>query len=273
VASQLLPSSVTVAVPGPAFSHREYCARVRGETDVLANLASGSDLAAKVPWSRTWRLADLVHHVGAIHRWAANIIEAEARRYLPVRDTDDWPTEPNSAEAARWLRAGGDRLSSVLEGADPGRKVWAWGIDQHVRFWPRRMTHETGIHRADAELTLGLVPHFGQGVASDGMNEFLENLWRARAWRRSMGALRGEGERIGFNATDTGEGWLVVRHPKGFDWSYRSRGRVPHAEVTVNGPVPHLYLLAWKRIPLDAPQVTISGDRDVLRHWYRYSSV
>lgn len=267
------PPRSSTAPPNSALSHREFCTRVRREVDALVNLVGGSDLAAKVPWSRTWRLADLVHHVGAIHRWAANIVEIEARRYLPIRDTDDWPPETRNANAARWLRAGGDRLCSVLEGADPDHKVWAWGLDQHMRFWPRRMTHETGIHRADVELTLGLEPHFDPVVAWDGVNEFFENLWRARAWRRSMGSLRGDGERIVFTATDCDEEWLVVRHPKGFEWSRHPHRHPPDADVTVSTQLEQLYLLLWKRIPLDAPQITPQGDLDVLRHWYRYSSV
>jgi hypothetical protein len=138
MASQLLPSSVTVTVPGPAFSHHEYCARVRDEIDVLANLAGEGDLAAKVPWSRTWKLGDLVHHVGAIHRWAANIVEADARRYVPIRDTDDWPTEPDSAEAARWLAQAGtgssrsSRARTPTAKCGPGASTSACGSDRAV---------------------------------------------------------------------------------------------------------------------------------------------
>jgi hypothetical protein len=78
---------------------------------------------------------------------------------------------------------------------------------------------------------------------------------------------------IAFNGTDTGERWLVVRHPKGFDWRYSSGGRAPKAEVTVNGTVEHLYLLACKRIPVDASEITVMGEQAVFHHWYRYSSV
>lgn len=256
-----------------AFSHREYCARVGDEIGSLAALARRGDLAMRVPWSRTWRLGDLFHHVGAVHRWAANIVEIDARRYLPIADTDDWTSDPTATQVARWLRAGGERLISALEAADPDREVWAWGVDQHVRFWSRRMTHETGIHRADAELTSGLVPQFDPPIAGDGVNEFLENLWRARAWRRSMGSLRGDGETIGLVATDTGERWLVRRTPKGFDWSYHPRGRALGADVSVSATVRDLYLFVWKRLPPDAPEVTVRGDEDLLRHWLRYSSV
>lgn len=105
------------------------------------------------------------------------------------------------------------------------------------------------------------------------MNEFFQNLWRARAWRRGMGALRGDGERIAFHATDTAERWLVLRHPRGFEWSHRSDGCPPSTHVTVNGPVELVYLLAWKRVALDDPGLAIDGGPDVLRYWYRHGSV
>lgn len=81
------------------------------------------------------------------------------------------------------LAAGeGNRLIAVLGSVDPDRKVWVAGVCQHARFCPRRMTHETGTHRADAELALGPASNFDQAAASDGMNGFREPL-RARAWR------------------------------------------------------------------------------------------
>ena len=268
-------SRSSAALPRAALSHGDCCARLDGEVEAFAALIRDGDLAVRVPWSRTWRLANLVHHVGAIHRWATNIVAVDARRYLPVRDTDDWSDEFIDTGADRWLRAGGDRLLSVLQDADPDRRVWAWGVDQHVRFWSRRMLHETGIHRADIELTLGLSRRFDPVAAGDGVSEFLENLWRARAWKRGMGALSGDGQRIVFQAADTGERWLVIRHPKGFDWDRHpagSRMRVP-ADATVRAAVADLYLLVWRRLPLDGNTITTRGDDELLRHWYRHSTV
>jgi uncharacterized protein (TIGR03083 family) len=243
------------------------------EVGTLADLVRDADLSTRIPWSRTWRLGDLVHHVGGVHRWAAALVREEARGYRPIRDTDDWPSDPTSARAARWLLAGRDGLVDVLRERDPDERVWAWGPHHHVRFWSRRMTHETAVHRADAELALGRDPSFSPQLAGDGVNEFLENLWSARAWRRDMGALRGDGESLRFDSTDTGERWRIERNEKGFDWSYHPRPRAPRGDVTVAAPVADLYLLVWKRLRPEAPTVTLRGDRSVFDHWARYSSV
>lgn len=255
------------------FSHLELCSKTSEETDQLAELVADADLAAKVPWSRVWRLEELVHHVGAIHRWAAEVVATDARRYRPIRETDDWRPGRPADDIARWLRTGRDRLVSVLAAADPEHEVWAWGVDQHVRFWSRRMTHETGMHRADAELALGLTPAFDPQVAADGMSEFLENLWKARAWRRGMGALRGEGETISFVATDIGERWDVERTPTGFSWQHVVTARGTTSGISVSASVSDLHLLVWKRLRADNAGVTVSGDRADLSHWLRHSAV
>ncbi len=267
------PEATVATQVNPRFSYLEFCTLAGGEIDRLAELVAGSDLGLRVPWSRVWRVEDVAHHEGAIHRWAADLVATRARRYRPIRDSDDWRSDVSAAEVARWLVIGRDRLLSVLEGAERDRKMWAWGADQHVRFWARRMTHETGIHRADAELALGLEPTFDPQVAADGMSEFLENLWKARAWRRGMGALRGEGETIAFVATDVRETWTVVRTAQGFIWEHKFATRSTRSDVAVFAPVCHLYLFAWKRLRSDHPGLKIRGDTQGLDHWLRHCSV
>jgi uncharacterized protein (TIGR03083 family) len=257
----------------PRFSHLQFCDMAGREIDALVQLVRGADLAERVPWSRRWRLEDLVHHVGAVHRWVTDLVVTDARRYRPIRDTDDWRPDTTPAKAARWLAAGRDPLLAAMAAADPNRKMWAWGTDQHVRFWSRRMTHETGVHRADAELTLGLPPAFDAELAADGVSEFLDNLWKARAWRRDMGALRGGGETIGLSATDVADRWTIRRTANGFSWTHHVAGRPPRTDVTVTAPVGDLYLFVWKRIRGDPATVKIRGDTAMLDHWLRYSSV
>lgn len=255
------------------FSHLDLCARASQEIDRVAGLVASANLAKKIPWSRVWRLEELAHHVGAIHRWATELVATDARRYRPIRDTDDWRPGLPAADVAQWLQTGRIHLVSVLAAADPERRVWAWGVDQHVRFWSRRMTHETGIHRADAELALGLTPTFDPQVAADGMSEFLENLWKARAWRRGMGALRGEGESVSFVATDVAERWDVERTPAGFSWVHATRDRGKRSDVIVTGSASDLYLFVWKRLHPENAGLTVRGDRAGLNHWLRHSAV
>lgn len=261
------------ADPPPLFSHTSFCAMAGREARHLAELVQDADLTRRLPWSRQWRLEDLVHHVGAIHRWVASLVHSDARRYQPIRDTDDWPTPNSSRQAARWLVVGQGPLLAALEAADPGPKMWTWGADKHVRFSSRRMTHETGIHRADAELALDLNPQFDPQVAADGVNEFLENLWSARAWRRGMAALRGCGETIELISTDTNDRWIITRTSSGFTWTHRPLSHTDRSDVTVTGSVNDLYLLAWKRIHPDNSSLKVLGNQAVIDHWHRHSSV
>jgi hypothetical protein len=135
------------------------------------------------------------------------------------------------------------------------------------------MPHETGIHRADAELTLGMDPSFEPDIAVDGVSEFLDNLWCARAWRRDMRELCGAGERIGLAASDTGDRWAIERTEEGIRWTHHPDGQPRSNEVNVTGSARDLYLLVWNRIGVDADGVALAGDRTLWDHWRRYSSV
>jgi hypothetical protein len=140
------------------------------------------------------------------------------------------------------------------------------------------MTHETGVHRADAELALGREPVFAPAVAADGVSEHLANLWRARAWRRDVGKLRGEGQELRLSSTDTADRWTIVRDSDGFTWSHGCEpGRVVAAggpaTAVVSGPAQMLYLLVWKRITSSQEPLSVGGDPTVLEYWSANSSV
>jgi len=95
--------------------------------------------------------------------------------------------------------------------------MWAWGADQRVRFWSRRQLHETLVHRIDVELALGLVPAASPAVAADAIDEFLVNLSGAAYFSSRVKDLRGDGERLSFQATDQGREWSVSLLPEGFE--------------------------------------------------------
>ena len=119
--------------------------------------------------------------------------------------------------------------------------MWAWGPDKHVRFWSRRMVHETGVHRVDAELALGIEPRVDPAVAAGGVVEFLENLPRSSA-------LRGDGEQLRLVATDRPDQWTITRQPAGFDWARGAPG---------GGPGGRGLRVPW---PPARPTSTVPGD-------------
>jgi uncharacterized protein (TIGR03083 family) len=255
------------------FSHEEYCDLADEEINRFAELIPGADPTLRVPACRRWRLEDLIHHTGAIHRWATGLVADRARRGVAIALTDDWDPGTDAAARAGWIASGGKRLLDTLRTADPDIAMWAWGTDKHVRFWSRRMTHETGVHRADAELALGREPRFAAGVAADGVSEFLENLWRARAWRWNIGKLRGQGETIRLASADTPDEWTITLGHGAPAWSRHGPGEGQQPDVTVHADVTDLYLMSWGRYKWSDSRCHVTGDTALLQRWQRNSAV
>jgi uncharacterized protein (TIGR03083 family) len=252
------------------FDHESYCAGVGAEVEALAAAIDGVDPTAPVPTCGSWLMYELVEHCGRIHRWAAAVAGKFSARLMDRRSAD-WTLPSDPAEYAPWLRAGGRDLVNVLRATDPDAPAWAWGADPHVRFWSRRMLHETTVHRCDAELALGLPVTLDPAVAVDGIDEFLDNLPYAASFAPGVRNLRGDGQRLRLSCPDREVIWTVTFGAEGFTWSH-GRGDGP-AEAAVNADATDLYLLAWGRVGLDDPRVGISGDRVLLQHWATHSTV
>jgi uncharacterized protein (TIGR03083 family) len=255
-------------MPG-RYSHQRFCDLAAGEVARFAEVVRGADPAAPVRTCGRWTLADLVQHLGQVHRWAAGMV-AELAPTRHRRRKADLPLPPDPATWPDWVAEAQTLLVPVLRAADPEARMWAWGPDKHVRFWSRRMVHETAVHRVDAELALGIEPLVDPAVAVDGVEEFLENLPGSRA-------LRGEGERLRLRATDQPEGWTVTLGPERFDWvggepDGGAAGAATRA-VTVQATAAELYLLLWRRRPPTDARVGVGGDRALLAHWLQHSVV
>lgn len=221
-----------------------------------------------VPSCPGWGLDKLVGHLGEVHRWATAIVTRLPRERIELSPEQvgkpaDWAAMPE------WFAAGGAALVEALGEADPDAPCYAWGGDQHVRFWLRRMLHETAIHRVDAELAVHGVPGALQAaVAVDNIDEFLDNLPFVARFRPQVRDLHGDGETIHLHATDLdgselpGE-WLITLEPHGFRWS--------HAHVkgmaAVRGTAAELALWINHRIPQDAPGLERLGEEPLLAHW------
>lgn len=81
--------------------------------------------------------------------------------------------------------------------------MWAWGEDQHARFWARRMLFETLVHRVDAERAVGGESGIAPALAADGVDEFLVNLPYAGIFAPAVSKLNGSGETLAFQCTDS----------------------------------------------------------------------
>jgi uncharacterized protein (TIGR03083 family) len=186
---------------------------------------------------------------------------------LSFRELDvGFPEQP--IEIERWFRSGGEALLAALRKADADQPTWTWGADQHARWWSRRQLHETGVHRADAELALGREPMFEASVAVDGVDEFLGNLPYA-TFSPVTKDLKGDGETVHVHCTDTDGEWLIELNPKGFTWQHgHAKG-----DVAVRGAASDLLLLLYGRRKPEGERFQIFGDAALLDRWLATSSI
>jgi uncharacterized protein (TIGR03083 family) len=235
-------------------------AEIRRTAELTANLKADTP----VPTCPGWTAADLVHHVTLLHGWVGRMVATLAPERLRREQSDvrlpDWPVVP------AWFTLSGMRLADILAEADPNAPMYSWTPDRRVGFWIRRLLHETTVHRTDLEAALGEESRIEPAVASDAIDELLEILPSAAAFRPSIDDLHGDGETIHLHATDTdgadvpGE-WLITLEPHGYRWSH---SHVKGA-VAVRAPLSDLALFMYGR--LRAQDVTVVGDTALLAHW------
>jgi uncharacterized protein (TIGR03083 family) len=237
------------------------------EIQRIAQLATQTDPSAPVPGCPGWDLADLLVHLGKQHRRTEKLVSTLSPVAIDPRSLEIRPPEGQAARAA-WFADGGERLVATLRAADPDAPIYSWAGDRHVRFWIRRMLHETTVHRTDVEAAADVTGYLDPGVATDMIDEFLEILPSAGMIRPHIRDLQGDGETLHLHATDLtgaedrGE-WLITLEPDGFRWS--------HAHVkgaaAVRGTVADLAMFVYGRRSDADPGLEVLGDRSLLVYW------
>ncbi|MFI5269100.1 MAG: maleylpyruvate isomerase family mycothiol-dependent enzyme, partial [Chloroflexota bacterium] len=205
---------------------------------------------------------ELIKHVGYSHRWAGEMVRVRSDKFISFRDVP-MGLPADRADYAEWLTAGREPLLGLLRAAEPDAPMWAWGADQHVRFWGRRQLFETVVHHADARLALGRSPGIDAAVAVEGVDEFLENLPYAAAFAPNVKELRGNGESLHFHCTDAEGEWMIQLNPDGFSWEH-GHGK---GSVAVRGAAADLLLLTYRRLKLNDARFQRFGDEGVLASW------
>jgi uncharacterized protein (TIGR03083 family) len=253
----------------PRLPDDRYYRELEAETDRFAAAVHDADPARPVPTCPEWTLAELTGHVGQAFRWVTVVLERRA----PVPNDQVRVTVPaDPDERSAWLAAGARRLAATIRQVGPRTPVWTWAEDRTAGFWLRRVTHDTLVHRVDAELTVGRRVAVDPVLAADGVSDLLEMfavLPRIDDFPE-LAELRGNGETLHFHATDAGlDGageWLVRRTPSGLAWT---QGHAA-AQVEVRGRAADLLLVLTRRTG-PAGRVEITGDDRLFAHWLDHS--
>ena len=237
-----------------------YLAVLATEATVLAAAADEAGLAAAVPTCPGWTVADLVLHVGEVHRWATAAVAGKVTKLGDV-PADFLGSLPEPADAVAWFRTGAARLCDTLAAADPAVEYPAFlhePMTPRLLFWARRQTMETSMHRVDAESATGRCTGFAPDVAIDGIDEFLTGFLP-----RSRTTVRAETPRTLQIAPDyTDRRWLVSIGPELPVATRLTSDADVAAHCTVSGSASDIYLALWNRASLDA--LSVVGDHTVV---------
>ncbi len=246
------------------MEHVAYCDALTVEVARFADVMSELPLEQDVVTCPGWRVLDLAEHLGVIHRWAEELV----RRRSPVRIARESSDAVRSEVNPGWISAGGARLVATLLDANPNDEMWAWGPDQHVRFWSRRQLHETLVHRMDLELAAGIEPDANPTVATDAIDEYLANVEKVARRSPDLSKLRGHGERLAFRVREPETLWSVTLDPDGFSVS-KVDGAFD-AEL-VASPVELLLTILGRR-GVATGGASVIGDAGLVDFWLSHSA-
>jgi uncharacterized protein (TIGR03083 family) len=208
---------------------------------LLRRAAEWVGLEATVPSCPNWQVRRLVQHVAKVHQWASWIVTGNQQSEFNF-------VIPGDDELLDVFSAGVSRLIFDVRSASPNLDVPTFLPAESPRdFWARRQSHETAIHRVDAELAADYgVSEFDAQFASDGLAELFLEFGPARF---DTAAVRGPFA-VTFTPIDVNAAWTVRVSPDGVQATAEARD---DSELTVFGTASDLYRWAWNR----------AGDNDV----------
>ncbi len=199
-----------------------------------------------VPACPGWTSADLVTHLGSVHRWAAAIVLSGERI---AEEPAARATEP----LEEWYAGTATALIAALQAVDPDEPVPNFArIDEVAAFWPRRQLHETCVHRVDLAQSLGRPERtwdIDPLVAADGIAEVIRVFGRRltdRGLRPRVDAP------IRLVATDVERSWIVAPDEDDPGAAPKLVQREIEVEGEAVGTATDLYLALWNRLPVSA---------------------
>lgn len=256
-----------------------------------AALAAAARLgpAVAVPSCPGWIVANLLIHLGTVHRGWVSVIEAHGTEWpLDIRRRLLEQTFPGLIELFQrgekgvtawfipeglieWFEEGAAELEEVLRRTNLDDSVWQppgwpWHREQTVRLFLQAANIETAIHRWDAQLAHQCTTAIDHVVAEAGIDQALRemtmmNRWYVREFRKAP-APPGKGETYRFQQTDSTGTWFVRFEGE----NVVVENQAAEADVTIRASASDLLLFLWHRIPADHLDVT--GDATLLDRYF-----
>lgn len=254
----------------PGLSYERHCAEIVAQTNRLNATIAGAELSALVPSCPEWNLGQLLGHIGAMHRWAAEIVRTRA----PWPPADE-QVHAISVEAGadvggfkRWLTQGAAHVAETLRAAGAGAWMWTPIPTQTAAFWARRIAYDTLVHRADAAQAVGVEFIADVDVVRDALDEWMEAgaLPQVIEAKPHMRGLLGLGHTVRLHATDIADearaSWVVDLTGEQIRWRRTSE----HASVTLGGPLVSLLLAVYGRCA-PGEGIELVGDAELWHSW------
>lgn len=234
---------------------------LRADAARIAELAP-EGAGAEVPGCPGWTVADLVVHLGSVHRWATEVVRTGAK---PARWPGDDAPAPHDDGLVGWFTDGAAALADALDAMDPEAGSWMpWAVERPVAaVWLRRQTQETSVHRRDVEAAVGAPRSIAPPIAADGIDEYFALMVPRLVSRDGVELPAGS---LHVHCTDedldgvNGE-WFVAT-ADGYDVVPEHR----KGDAVLRGRAEDLLLSLWGR-PVPAGAVEVVGDPDVAAAW------
>jgi uncharacterized protein (TIGR03083 family) len=239
----------------PAMDRPAYLQRISIDTRLLAAAASAAGPDATIPTCPDWSIRELVHHQGEVHRWATAIVTGGLAKPSAVPD-DFLGQLPSDDRLLPWFEDGSRILIDALRAAPESLECFTFLSDPPpaVVFWARRQTHETGMHRVDAQSATGSITPFEPQFGADGIDEMLTGF----VPRKHVPLHADPPRTLAVSLTDAPGNWhLTISEGTGVTL----REPAP-ADCTVRGTASDVYLALWNRQGVEP--LTIDGDASVL---------
>jgi uncharacterized protein (TIGR03083 family) len=242
-----------------------------------AKLADAARMGMEPPVSGCpgWTVADLVMHIGEVHRSWTYILQTGAQEppkelpdslfdYVPgvlefMRKHEKGEADPKNAPAGLigWYEDGAAELERIFRALPMDEEVaWHWSGDKRGSVHLRNQAIEVAVHRWDAQHAHNIEEPIDAALACDAIDQHFEVQLPAR--RKWTEPIAGNGESYHFHATD-GEGeWYVRFDGDQVEWSREHR----KGDVAMRGTASDLLLWLFGRIPADRLEVV--GNRPLL---------